>query len=66
MTITNHCIFVSGVARGGGDGGGPPWAVLFGCGKIEVIPKNKNREDLKKGRQKNWGDENNLGGQKNF
>ena len=28
----------SGVARGGGDGDGPPRAALFGGGNIEVIP----------------------------
>ena len=31
-------------------GGGPPRAALFGgSGKIDVMPKNKNREDVKKG-----------------
>ena len=45
----NYVQLSSGVARGG-DGGG----------KIEVIPKNKNREDLKKVIKKIWGG----GGQK--
>ena len=36
-----------------------------GGGKIEVIPKNKNRVDLKNVVKKIWG-KNNLGGEKNF
>ena len=52
----------------GGDGGGPPRAALLGGGgKIEVIPKNKNREDLKKVvKNMGGGAKNNLGGEKIF
>ena len=37
---------------------------FLGGGKIEVIPKNKNRDDLKKVVKKIWGGgvKNNLGG----
>ena len=37
----------SGIARGGGgDKGGPPRASLLGGGKIDVIPKNLEREKV--------------------
>ena len=36
-------LLTRGVARGG-DRGGLPWAALLGGGKIEVIPKNLERE----------------------
>ena len=32
-----------------------PGRHFLGGGKIEVIAKNKNREDLKKDVRKNWG-----------
>ena len=49
--------------NGGGTFGGAMGAVLLGAmgavllggGKIDVIPKNKNREDVKKRSAKKWG-----------
>ena len=38
--------------------------VARGAAKLRLYLKTKNREDLKKGRQKNWGAKNNLGGDK--
>ena len=30
------CVIISGVARGGGDGGGPPRAALLGAAKLRL------------------------------
>ena len=48
--------FSSGVARGG-DGGGPPGRhfLVGGAAKLRLYLKTRNREDLKKAGQKNWG-----------
>ena len=50
-----------GVARGGAMGAVRPWRHFWRGAKIDVIPKNKNREDVKKRSAKKWGV-----GQKNF
>ena len=50
------------VAQQGGDGGGPPRAA-----KLRLYLKIKNREDVKKGRQKiGGGVKSNLGRDKKF
>ena len=66
MTECAFLLFTQWRSKGGGgrwgrwgrsNPGGTFWG---GGGKIDVILKNKNREDVKKGRQKN------EGGAKNF